>query len=192
MSSPLDRAVRDRIFMRSDMRCAQRGSRSRLGHFPLSCGDLARAEEYEAQEAEKKKAQLSAVVVETMTFLGMAQHTERFLKLLDRSNMQSIYDVEELDQPKCAALQLPFELVSALQRRLKVWKLEMVDDAEVGLDKGEEYWIKKGMDAPMDGIDVQQGQMPAYMMPGMVPMPFEHGEEQSAKLAEIEDWWFWW
>jgi len=144
--------------------------------------------EYERQESDRKKAQLAAVVVETMNFLGMAQHTERFTALLERSNMQSIFDVEVLDHERCQELQLPWELVSALQRRLKVWKLEMVDDAEAGLDKGEEYWIRKGMDAPdMDPGDGSQHAMAPYMMPGMMPMPYEHAEEQSAKLAEIEE-----
>jgi len=142
------------------------------------------AQELELAEAEKKKAQLSAVVVETMTFLGMAQHTERFLKLLERANMNSIYDVEVLTKDTAAPLQLPWELVSALQRRLRVWKLEMVDDAEVGLDKGEEYYIKKGCDMPPMDMDLQQG-MPC--MPGMVPMSYQQNEDQSAKLAEIEE-----
>jgi len=149
---------------------------------------LISAAEYERQEAEKKKAQLSAVVVETMTFLGMAQHTERFNTLLERSNMNSIYDVEVLDQEQCQEMTLPWELVSALQRRLKVWKLELVDDAEVGLDKGEEYWIKKGMDMPdMEPHDAHQQGMHSYMMPGMVPISYEQTEEQNAKLAEIEE-----
>jgi len=144
------------------------------------------AQELEQAEAEKKKAQLSAVVVETMTFLGMAQHTDRFLKLLERANMHSIYEVEALTKETSATLQLPWELVSALQRRLRVWKLEMVDDAEVGLDKGEEYYIKKGLDMPpMDAMDMQQPGMVPYMQ-GMMPMAYQN-EEQNAKLAEIED-----
>lgn len=61
---------------------------------------------------------------------------------------------------------------------------------EVGLDKGEEFWIKKGLDLPnMDPMDpnmpTNNGMMP-YMMPGMVPA-YEHSEEHSAKLAEIEE-----
>jgi len=139
------------------------------------------AQELEQQEAEKKKSQLSAVVVETMTFLGMAQHTDRFLKLLERANMNSIYEVEVLTKETSASLQLPWELVSALQRRLRVWKLEMVDDAEVGLDKGEEYYIKKGLDMPP--MDMDPGMQ---YMPGMMPMPYQN-EDQNSKLAEIEE-----
>jgi len=135
------------------------------------------AQELENEEIAKKKAQLAAVVVETMNFLGMAQHTDRLIKLLDSANMNSIFEVEGLTKDQCAELQLPHELISALQRRLKVWKLEMVDDAEMGLDKGEEFYIKKGADMPMDGMD--------GMLPGMFPM-FDP-EEQNQKLQTIED-----
>jgi len=136
------------------------------------------AQDLENEEIAKKKAQLAAVVVETMNFLGMAQHTDRLIKLLDSANMNSIFEVEGLTKDQCAELQLPHELISALQRRLKVWKLEMVDDAEMGLDKGEEFYIKKGAD--MSAMDDMGG-----MLPGMFPM-FDP-EEQNQKLQTIED-----
>jgi len=81
-----------------------------------------------------------------MSFLGMAQHTDRFLRLLENANMTTVAQVEPLTKEQCDELQLPFDLVTALQRRLRVWKLEMVDDAEAGLDRGEEHYLKRHLE----------------------------------------------
>mmetsp|Transcript_40629 Transcript_40629/g.102071 ORF Transcript_40629/g.102071 Transcript_40629/m.102071 type:complete len:963 (+) Transcript_40629:123-3011(+) len=139
--------------------------------------DSARA--YEEAEQERKKSQLGAVIVETMSFLGMAQHTDRFLKLLDRAHITTVDEVEKLSKEQCADLSLPYDLVSALQRRLRVWKLEMVDDAEMGLDKGEEFYIKKGLELPkMDHTEAYPNNLP-NMMPHPVPPVVQlHGMPQ--------------
>jgi len=86
--------------------------------------------------------ELSAVVVETMTFLGMAQHNDRFLKLLKQSQIRSVEQMEKLTKEESDRLQLPWDLVSATQKRIKIWKLEMTDNAEMELERGEAYYLE--------------------------------------------------
>mmetsp|Transcript_97615 Transcript_97615/g.252451 ORF Transcript_97615/g.252451 Transcript_97615/m.252451 type:complete len:971 (-) Transcript_97615:397-3309(-) len=134
------------------------------------------AQAYEQNERDRKKEKLGAIVVETMSFLGMAQNTDRFQRLLDNANIVDLDQVEALTKEECEKIQLPFDLVSALQRRVQVWKLEMVDDAEMGLERGEEHYLKKILDMPkMEPMDMGQqrympnGMQPVQLMPNMVP-----------------------
>jgi bacteriorhodopsin len=84
--------------------------------------------------------ELSACVVETMSDLGMAYNVERFLTLLKEAGVNCLDDLERLNEETCANAQLPWDLVWPVKRRYKVWKLEMVDDAEKGLEKGERHY----------------------------------------------------
>eukprot|EP00443_Scrippsiella_acuminata_P095742 CAMPEP_0115575066 /NCGR_PEP_ID=MMETSP0272-20121206/1846_1 /TAXON_ID=71861 /ORGANISM="Scrippsiella trochoidea, Strain CCMP3099" /LENGTH=563 /DNA_ID=CAMNT_0003009797 /DNA_START=75 /DNA_END=1764 /DNA_ORIENTATION=+ len=93
---------------------------------------------------------LVAVVVETMNFLGMAQHTERFLNLLRDAGISQIEELEELDKKQCETLQLPYELVEAVLERLRVYKLEMQDNAEMALDRGEVHYMKAKVERRID------------------------------------------
>eukprot|EP00972_Heterocapsa_arctica_P065440 9659489-Heterocapsa_arctica.AAC.1 len=77
-----------------------------------------------------------------MTFLGMAQHNNRFLKLLHEAKITSVEIAEKLSKEDSDRLQLPWDLVSALQKRIKIWKLEMNDNAEVELERGEAYYLE--------------------------------------------------
>lgn len=85
--------------------------------------------------------ELMATVVETMNYLGMAENGERFVKLLRQAKIRSLDDVMTLDEDKCKTLQLPYDLIAALQKRHEVRRLEMVDDAEKGLEAGERYYM---------------------------------------------------
>eukprot|EP00929_Paragymnodinium_shiwhaense_P026511 TRINITY_DN1576_c0_g3_i1.p1 TRINITY_DN1576_c0_g3~~TRINITY_DN1576_c0_g3_i1.p1 ORF type:complete len:909 (+),score=285.37 TRINITY_DN1576_c0_g3_i1:70-2796(+) len=95
---------------------------------------------FEERESRKTQGELNAVVVETMTFLGMAQHTDRFARLLARAKIRSNEQVEELTKEQAEELQLPWDLISALQRRIHVWSLEMRDEAEIELERGERHY----------------------------------------------------
>eukprot|EP00972_Heterocapsa_arctica_P040360 5945960-Heterocapsa_arctica.AAC.1 len=59
---------------------------------------------------KNKEKELGAVVVETMTFLGMAQHNDRFLKLLRDAKVRSVEMAEKLSQEDSDRLQLPWDL----------------------------------------------------------------------------------
>eukprot|EP00931_Biecheleriopsis_adriatica_P063533 TRINITY_DN38494_c0_g1_i1.p1 TRINITY_DN38494_c0_g1~~TRINITY_DN38494_c0_g1_i1.p1 ORF type:complete len:781 (+),score=173.08 TRINITY_DN38494_c0_g1_i1:72-2414(+) len=98
------------------------------------------------EQHNKAKGELGAVVVETMSFLGMAQHTDRFMRLLHKADIRSLDQIEHFTKEKCDQLNLPHDLVSALQKRFKVWKLEMTDNAELELEKGELHYAS---DDPM-------------------------------------------
>ncbi|CAK9066328.1 Hypothetical protein (Fragment), partial [Durusdinium trenchii] len=93
-----------------------------------------------AAAEEKAQSEMGALVVETMNFLGMAQNSERFLWLLQHSNVTSLRHLECLSQDECLKLQLPWDLVAAVQKRLRVWKLEMQDEAELALEQGELHY----------------------------------------------------
>lgn len=85
--------------------------------------------------------ELSACVIETMGDLGMAYNIDRLLILLRNAEVFTLADIEKFSsQEECDRMQLPFDLVSAIQRKHKIWALEMVDDAERGLDKGEKHY----------------------------------------------------
>jgi len=90
----------------------------------------------------KGQGELNAIIVETMSFLGMAQHTDRFYRLLNRAEIKSPDMVELLTKERCEEMQLPWDLVNALQNRIKVWQLEMRDNAELELEKGEAHYIE--------------------------------------------------
>jgi hypothetical protein len=83
---------------------------------------------------------LRACVVETLGFLGMAENIDRFLRLLQQAQICSFQDMEHLTKEDCERLQLPVDLVEALQCRQKVWAVEMVDCAERDLELCEKHY----------------------------------------------------
>lgn len=60
---------------------------------PLSGMDLVKS-----KQQEKATSEMGALVVETMNFLGMAQNSDRFLRLLQKSNITSLTALEGLTQ----------------------------------------------------------------------------------------------
>ncbi|CAE8587123.1 unnamed protein product [Polarella glacialis] len=70
----------------------------------------------------------------------MAQHGDRFMRLMHSAEVNSIGQVELLTKEECVKLQIPWDLVSGVQKRIKIWKLEMTDDAEMALEKGEAHY----------------------------------------------------
>jgi len=92
-----------------------------------------------AEAREKVNGDLTSCVIETMNFLGMAENVERFLRLLQQARVFTLEDIGQLNRHDCEELQLPFDLVTALQKRQKVWKLEMVDDSEKALEACEKH-----------------------------------------------------
>eukprot|EP00445_Apocalathium_hangoei_P019447 CAMPEP_0203894942 /NCGR_PEP_ID=MMETSP0359-20131031/37847_1 /ASSEMBLY_ACC=CAM_ASM_000338 /TAXON_ID=268821 /ORGANISM="Scrippsiella Hangoei, Strain SHTV-5" /LENGTH=558 /DNA_ID=CAMNT_0050817345 /DNA_START=51 /DNA_END=1724 /DNA_ORIENTATION=- len=107
---------------------------------------------YQLAESEKSREKLGAVVMETMNFLGMSDHTDRFINLLDEAGIRSVADCEKLDERMCRTMQLPHDLITALQRRVRVWKLEMQDEAEVAMEKGEVHYMMENMNRQMPGM----------------------------------------
>jgi bacteriorhodopsin len=94
----------------------------------------------EERDRAKISGELSACVVETMNFLGMAENIERFLRLLKQAKIWCLEDILYLTKEDCKDLQLPWDLITALQKRTKVWRMEMIDDAEKGLEIGEKHY----------------------------------------------------
>lgn len=88
-------------------------------------------------------AQLSGLCQETMNFLGMQQHTDRFIRLLLQANITSLNDIEKLDEYECEQLRLPYDMVSSVQKRLKSWRVELDDRVELTIENGEQHWVKK-------------------------------------------------
>lgn len=109
--------------------------------------------------ATKAANELSAVAVETMTFLGMAQHAERLLRLLQKAEVTSLEQMEPWTKEKCESLNLPWDLISAMQKRFRVWKLEMQDNTELALEKGEEAY---GKDEPHEMMSVVASKLEPY------------------------------
>jgi len=142
-----------------------------MGGQMMMSGDV---KAYELADAGAKREKLNAVVIETMNFLGMAQNCDRFVRLLEKAEVTSIHDAEKLTKDKCESLQLPWELVQALQRRVNVWKMDLVDEAEVGLERGEEHYIKKSMVSGDQSPQLLQTHM---QMPNMIP----YGQQEYMK-----------
>jgi hypothetical protein len=85
-------------------------------------------------------SELHALVLETMTFLGMAQNADRMLQVLNKAKVTNLQELSVLEKADCEEKQLPYDLICAIQSRYRVWALEMVDDAEIGLEKGEQFY----------------------------------------------------
>eukprot|EP00930_Biecheleria_cincta_P031915 TRINITY_DN22130_c0_g3_i1.p1 TRINITY_DN22130_c0_g3~~TRINITY_DN22130_c0_g3_i1.p1 ORF type:complete len:781 (-),score=173.96 TRINITY_DN22130_c0_g3_i1:49-2391(-) len=145
---------------------------------------------------DKQAGELGAIVVETMNFLGMAQNSERFLRLLHHCDIHSVEALEKLTPEECVNKQLPSDLVSAVQKRLKVWRLEMQDMAELALEQGEMHYAMEEpvkMQAVSDRLQtLVQGSsgtatpiLPGQM--GAPPPPAELNATQSAQLSRLED-----
>jgi len=122
----------------------------------------------EAPQLQGTNSELSALVLETMTFLGMAQNADRLLNLLMQAKIVSLDQIEGLERKDCEEKQLPYDLMCAIQNRYKVWALEMVDDAEVGLEAGEKFY--------KIGTEVEKGQMPFLNIDGSNPRQLTDGE----------------
>merc|ERR1719253_1349335 len=116
------------------MKGGHRGGKAELGDFAdVFTGD-------DEEDPRTMSGELVSCVVETMNFLGMAENVERFLRLLEQAQVCTLDEIAQLQPEECARLQVPYDLVFALQKRLRVWALEMVDDAEKELDMGEKHY----------------------------------------------------
>jgi len=126
---------------------------------------------------EKNQGEMGALVVETMSFLGMAQNSDRFLRLLSASNVHSLDELAMLSQAECAKRQLPWDLVAAVQKRLKVWRLEMQDTAEIALEQGEAHYQFADEDAARTPCSV----------PGAVATPTNTLHQMQQPLLGADD-----
>lgn len=134
---------------------------------PLSGVDLVKS-----KQQEKAQGEMGALVVETMNFLGMAQNSDRFLRLLQKSNIHSLTALEGLTQHECTKLTLPWDLVAAVQRRLRVWRLEMQDEAELALEQGElHYQMEEPINKAALADKLQQAMGPGMAGMGGMPSP---------------------
>lgn len=94
----------------------------------------------EQSYADKKQAQLDSIVIDTMAHLGMTQHVERLQTLLSKAGVRSIEEADVLDERASGKLQLPWDLISALRKRIQVWKVELRDNNENELNRGEHFY----------------------------------------------------
>lgn len=160
--------------------------------------------------ATKAANELSAVAVETMTFLGMAQHAERLLRLLQKAEIKSLEQIEPWTKEQVESKNLPWDLISAMQKRYRVWKLEMQDNTELALEKGEEHYGElpghEGQEmlnvvaAKLDGMPGMASERSGAVTPGGVtPGGFPRspsgqnelmmtmGAEMGGRVARVED-----
>jgi hypothetical protein len=120
-------------------------TREMKGHSPAGMGSSPRyvMDDFEDDKSElvnEITGELRACVVETMNFLGMAENTERFLRLLTQAHITTLDDIVPLTKEDCDKLLLPHDLITALQKRHRVWALEMIDDAEKCLEASERHY----------------------------------------------------
>eukprot|EP00928_Gymnodinium_smaydae_P025341 TRINITY_DN2021_c0_g1_i10.p1 TRINITY_DN2021_c0_g1~~TRINITY_DN2021_c0_g1_i10.p1 ORF type:complete len:341 (-),score=94.79 TRINITY_DN2021_c0_g1_i10:74-1096(-) len=107
----------------------------------------AKREMYKPKNACKDlEGELTAVLIETLNFLGMAQNSERLLSLFAKADITTTKQVEELTYADCKEKILPWDIIQAVQKRLRVWRLETTDTAEVDLEEGEDHYFKPAFD----------------------------------------------
>eukprot|EP00928_Gymnodinium_smaydae_P075721 TRINITY_DN5873_c0_g1_i1.p1 TRINITY_DN5873_c0_g1~~TRINITY_DN5873_c0_g1_i1.p1 ORF type:complete len:585 (-),score=101.76 TRINITY_DN5873_c0_g1_i1:397-2151(-) len=94
--------------------------------------------------------ELTAVLIETLNFLGMAHNSERVLSLFAKADITSTKQVEELGYQECKEKLLPWDIIQAVQKRLRVWRLETQDTAEVDLEEGEGHYFRPAFDPDAD------------------------------------------
>eukprot|EP00928_Gymnodinium_smaydae_P100757 TRINITY_DN9963_c0_g1_i1.p1 TRINITY_DN9963_c0_g1~~TRINITY_DN9963_c0_g1_i1.p1 ORF type:complete len:508 (+),score=108.72 TRINITY_DN9963_c0_g1_i1:223-1524(+) len=99
------------------------------------------------------EGELTAVLIETLNFLGMAQNSERLLSLFAKADITTVKQVEELNYADCKEKILPWDIIQAVQKRLRVWRLETTDNAEVDLEEGEDHYFKPAFDPDADEED---------------------------------------
>lgn len=157
------------------------------------------------KQVEKSQGELGAIVVETMNFLGMAQNSDRFLRLLHHCGVSSVAELSSLSKEQCDKDQLPWDLVAAVQKRLRVWKLEMQDMAELALEQGERHYnmdLEEGvkMQAVSDKLAAHQASLSGTATPvpmGQMILPgapsgeteqlFNNVSSQGTRLGRVED-----
>ena len=100
--------------------------------------------------------------------------------------------MEKLTKEDSDRLQLPWDLVSATQKRIKIWKLEMTDNAEMELERGEQFYLEN---TPRNGEDGMPGQVPdddmrsriqQMLMAGGAATPIGGGGGDPAILREVQ------
>jgi hypothetical protein len=108
-----------------------------------------------------------------MNFLGMLENADRLSKLLVQANICSLDEVAALSREDCVRLKLPWDLINALQTRQRTWALELVDEAEMGLEQGEKFYnITAGNDSPR--IKAKANEAPRYELPpAAIENPFQ-------------------
>eukprot|EP00928_Gymnodinium_smaydae_P029911 TRINITY_DN2238_c0_g2_i1.p1 TRINITY_DN2238_c0_g2~~TRINITY_DN2238_c0_g2_i1.p1 ORF type:complete len:574 (+),score=87.10 TRINITY_DN2238_c0_g2_i1:79-1800(+) len=89
------------------------------------------------------ESELTAVLIETLNFLGMAHNSDRLMGVMAKANVTTVEEVEKLSYSECKEKLLPWDIIKALQKRLRVWHLESHDTAEVDLEIGESFYFKQ-------------------------------------------------
>jgi len=104
----------------------------------------AKRELYRPKNAKHRdmEGELNAVMLETLSFLGMSQHFDRILSLLANANITSTKQIAALSHEESMEKKIPWDIVRAMQKRLRVWRLETKDNAEVDLEEGEGHYGK--------------------------------------------------
>eukprot|EP00928_Gymnodinium_smaydae_P094269 TRINITY_DN7890_c1_g1_i2.p1 TRINITY_DN7890_c1_g1~~TRINITY_DN7890_c1_g1_i2.p1 ORF type:complete len:594 (-),score=103.57 TRINITY_DN7890_c1_g1_i2:405-2138(-) len=93
--------------------------------------------------SKELESQLTAVTIETLIFLGMAQNSDRLLSVMAKAGITTVEELEKMSQDECRDKMLPWDIIKAVQKRLRVWHLESHDTAEVDLENGETHYFKK-------------------------------------------------
>jgi len=135
--------------------------------------------------AAMNEMQMEGVILETMNALGMSQHNDRFTTLIKKAGIKSLADMEGLKERDALKLQLPFDLVQAVQKRVKVWRLELGDKNEHDLDMGECYYMDQKAKEHHDVVSDYQG-MNMTESPRQLQSPRDHASgELDARTMEM-------
>jgi hypothetical protein len=131
---------------------------------------------------------LTGVTIETCSFLGMSSYAERMLTLLAKSDITTIADLEKLTYEDSKSKLLPWDIVRAVQKRVRVWRLETRDRAEVDIEEGEGHYFK----SEVDELDSMGDMVPGCISHGAStedtettfsgPKSKKHIEQQVTKL----------
>eukprot|EP00928_Gymnodinium_smaydae_P034581 TRINITY_DN2446_c0_g1_i9.p1 TRINITY_DN2446_c0_g1~~TRINITY_DN2446_c0_g1_i9.p1 ORF type:complete len:443 (-),score=107.00 TRINITY_DN2446_c0_g1_i9:242-1495(-) len=104
----------------------------------------AKREMYQPRGVSKEiESELTAVLIETLNFLGMAHNSDRLMGVMAKANVTKVEEIENLTYQECREKLLPWDIVQAVQKRLRVWHLESHDNAEIDLEVGENHYFKK-------------------------------------------------
>eukprot|EP00747_Dinoflagellata_sp_TGD_P017061 gnl/TRDRNA2_/TRDRNA2_125565_c0_seq1.p1 gnl/TRDRNA2_/TRDRNA2_125565_c0~~gnl/TRDRNA2_/TRDRNA2_125565_c0_seq1.p1 ORF type:complete len:814 (-),score=173.33 gnl/TRDRNA2_/TRDRNA2_125565_c0_seq1:320-2422(-) len=92
------------------------------------------------KKPQQQQTRLGAMVHDVMAFRGMGKESERLVRLLNEAEIHTVTDVERLTREQCDDMKLPWDLVQALQKRIRGRKNKTA--GEIALEKSEEFYNK--------------------------------------------------
>jgi len=141
---------------------------------------------------------LYAVVTDALSQLGWGVHCERFLKLLKHAGIKTCDEMLMLQEAECDQKVLPWDMVTAVQQRLRKYQMEETDHCIRELEESEVMYNtpegkailkdRKGLDGKE--IVAMVGKAISELFDQKIKAHeqtvFQHGQQMQAEFSELK------